>query len=156
MSEEFIKIAVLEQKVTDLKEFILKVDEAIDKISEVNINLTKMIAVHEQRFEAREVVEKNIHEKVDNLYLKMEKDHNNVIEEIKKISSSIEKVETNLNNRLSNVEKDQSRTNIKIAVVIFGALFLGFIIQNSSFFSKMLSNAHLTNKQESAIVEKPR
>lgn len=156
MSEDFIKVAVLEQKVKDLKDFVLKVDEAIDKISEVNINLTKMIAVHEQRFGEREVVEKNIYDKINSLYSKMEKDHNNVIDEIKKISSSIDKVETNLNKRLTDVEKDQSKTNIKIAIVIFGALFFGFIIQNSGFFSKILLNGHLTNSQGSAMIEKPR
>lgn len=54
MSEDLIRVAVLEQRVADLKEIVLKVDDAIEKISQVNINLTKMIAVHEEKFEVRE------------------------------------------------------------------------------------------------------
>ena len=46
MSEESVKIAVLEQKLVDLKYIVLKIDDAIEKLSEVNINVGKMLAVH--------------------------------------------------------------------------------------------------------------
>ena len=48
MAEE-IRVAVLEQKLEDLKDIIVKIDDAIEKMSEVNTNVTKMLAVHEQR-----------------------------------------------------------------------------------------------------------
>jgi uncharacterized coiled-coil protein SlyX len=48
MAEE-IKVAILEQKLEDLKDIIVKIDDAIEKLSEVNSNVTKMLAVHEQR-----------------------------------------------------------------------------------------------------------
>ena len=47
MAEE-IRVAVLEQKLEDLKDIIVKIDDAIEKLSEVNSNVTKMLAVHEQ------------------------------------------------------------------------------------------------------------
>jgi seryl-tRNA synthetase len=153
MQEDQIKIAVLQQRVEDLKEFVLKVDDAIEKISQVNINLTKMIAVHEQKLETREVVEKNINQKIDDIYSKMQKDHENVLDEIKKLNVTLEKVESNLDDRLVKVENNQANINIKLATIVAGAVLIGFIIQNNSFFVKVLSNDHLTNPTPSARVD---
>lgn len=153
MPEDQIKIAVLEQRVEDLKEFVLKVDDAIEKISQVNVNLTKMIAVHEQKLETREIVEKNINQKIDNIYSKMQKDHENVLEEIKKVNATLEKVESNLDDRLVKVENTQANINIKLATIVAGAVLIGFIIQNNSFFVKVLSNDHLTNPEAPARVD---
>lgn len=47
--EEQVKVAVLTQKVDDLKGVLIRLDDAIEKISEVNSNVSKILAVHEQR-----------------------------------------------------------------------------------------------------------
>ena len=39
MAEE-IKVAILEQKLEDLKDIIVKIDDAIEKMSEVNSNVS--------------------------------------------------------------------------------------------------------------------
>ena len=49
MAEESVKIAVLEQKLTDFAGIVQKLDNAIEKISEVNANLMRMLAVHEEK-----------------------------------------------------------------------------------------------------------
>lgn len=154
MQEDQIKIAVLEQRVEDLKEFVLKVDDAIEKISQVNVNLTKMIAVHEQRLETHQQADDNINKKIDNIYLKMEKDHENVLNEIKKINQFFTSAETRLNNRIKKIETKQNKLNIRIGVFIGSILVISFIIQNSQFFGKMLSDPPLTNQESSAKVEK--
>lgn len=154
MQEDQIKIAVLEQRVEDLKEFVLKVDDAIEKISQVNVNLTKMIAVHEQRLETHQQADDNINKKIDNIYLKMEKDHENVLNEIKKINQFFTSAETRLNNRIKKIETKQNKLNIKVGVFIGSILVISFIIQNSQFFGKMLSDPPLTNQESSAKVEK--
>ena len=46
---EDVKVAVLEQKLEDLKDIIVKIDDAIEKLSEVNANVTKMLVVHEEK-----------------------------------------------------------------------------------------------------------
>ena len=46
MAEE-VKVALLEQKLEDLKDIIVKLDDAIEKMSEVNSNVGRMLAVHE-------------------------------------------------------------------------------------------------------------
>lgn len=154
MQEDQIKIAVLEQRVEDLKEFVLKVDDAIEKISQVNVNLTKMIAVHEQKLETHQQADDIVNKKIDNIYLKMEKDHENVLKEIKKINDFFISAETRLNNRIKKIETKQNKLNIRVGIFIGSVLVIGFIIQNSQFFSRMLSPTPLTNQESSAKIEK--
>ena len=49
--EESVKLAVLEQKFADFVNIVNKIDDAIGKLSEVNVNVGKMLAVHEERIE---------------------------------------------------------------------------------------------------------
>jgi hypothetical protein len=92
MSEEIVKIAVLEQKLIDFVNVVSKLDSAIEKISEVNINITKMLAVHEERIEQCN--------KSDNLLIKMigdikhenEKDHKEVTERIDEVEIKVEEI----------------------------------------------------------------
>lgn len=51
MENEAVKLAVLEQKFADFVNIVNKIDDAIDKLSEVSINVSKMLAVHEERIE---------------------------------------------------------------------------------------------------------
>lgn len=67
---------------------------------------------------------------------KMEKDHKNVLNEIHKVNTTLEKVEQNVDKRLTKVEDGQTNINLKLAAVAACALFIGFIIQNSGFLLK--------------------
>ena len=44
-----VEVAVLKQQVLDLKEIVLKLEEAIERINDVNLNVIKMLAAHEER-----------------------------------------------------------------------------------------------------------
>jgi hypothetical protein len=50
MSEE-IKVAVLEQRLIDFGNVLDRLDSTITKFSEVNSNITKMLAVHDEKIE---------------------------------------------------------------------------------------------------------
>lgn len=115
-----VKVAVLEQKVFDLKEIVLKLEEAIEKISDVNSNITKMLAVHDERIHMNEQNNHTLYEKVWELSRKIDTN---------KIDSDT---------KFGNVNKETSSINTKIVVVTAIALFIGFIINNSSFFGRML------------------
>lgn len=88
MTEETnsVKIAILEQRMNDFYNVINKLDSAIEKISEVNTNIIKMLAVHEEKIGHNEKSElllskmndeikadassdrKDINKRVDDLY----------------------------------------------------------------------------------------
>jgi hypothetical protein len=63
MSDEIVKVAVLEQKFADFIGIVNKLDDAIQKLSEVNTNVIKMLAVHDEKIDQCN--------KTDNLFLKM-------------------------------------------------------------------------------------
>ena len=63
MSDEIVKVAVLEQKFADFINIVNKLDDAIQKLSEVNTNVIKMLAVHDEKIDQCN--------KTDNLFLKM-------------------------------------------------------------------------------------
>ena len=89
MSEESIKIAVLEQRLVDLKDIVLKIDDAIEKLSEVNVNVGKMLAVHEQKIAKQETTDEILFAKIDKLRDKMDSDHNKVLSRIQEIEKRI-------------------------------------------------------------------
>ena len=73
-----LKVALLEQKVTDFTAVLSKLDAAIEKLSEVNNNVSRMLAVHEERITKQEQVDTILFDKIDKLRDKMDVDHNNV------------------------------------------------------------------------------
>ena len=46
--EDQVRLAVLDQKLEDLKPVVLRIDAAIEKLSEVNTTVSRMLAVHEE------------------------------------------------------------------------------------------------------------
>jgi hypothetical protein len=85
MQEESVKIAILEQKLIDLKDVVVKIDDAIEKLSEVNINVGKILAVHEQKIAKQESTDEILFTKIDKLRDKMDGDHNTVLSRIQEI-----------------------------------------------------------------------
>ena len=73
-----VKVALIEQKLDDLKPIIVKLDRAIEKLSEVNISVSRMLAVHEERISKQEEIDTILFTKIDKLRDKMDSDHDNV------------------------------------------------------------------------------
>jgi len=79
------EVAVLGQKLEDLKHIVIKIDTAIEKISEVNSSVSKMLAVHEQRITKQEEIDSVLFAKIDKLRDKMDRDHDGVMQRIQLI-----------------------------------------------------------------------
>ena len=116
MSDESVKIAVLEQRLVDLKDIVFKIDDAIEKLSEVNINVGKMLAVHEQKIAKQETTDEILFTKIDKLRDKMDSDHNKV---------------------LSRIQEIEKRIWVGVGIVACLSLF----INQSSLFGKFLTSA---------------
>ena len=87
--EDQVKIALLEQKVEDLKPIILKIDLAIEKLSEVNTTVSRMLAVHEERISKQEEVDTVLFTKIDQLRDKMDRDHELVLQRIRGLEKRV-------------------------------------------------------------------
>lgn len=92
MSEELIKVAVLEQKLMDFSNVVSKIDDAITKLSDVNANITKMLAVHEERIEQCNKSDDLIIKMIDTLKLDNTKEHQEVVGRIEVIEKEVKEV----------------------------------------------------------------
>lgn len=81
MSEE-IKVAILEQKIIDFERLVLKLDDTIMKMSEVNTNVSRMLAVHEERISQQEKTDEILFDKLDKLRDKIDDDNNKLLAKI--------------------------------------------------------------------------
>ena len=83
--DDEVKVAILEQKQEVLEQFVGKLDSAIEKIAEVNTNVSKMLAVHEEKISKQEEIDGILFTKIDELRDKMDVDHNSVLSRIRTI-----------------------------------------------------------------------
>jgi len=88
MAEE-IKVALLEQKIEDVKDIIIKIDNAIEKLSEVNSNVSKMLAVHEERITKQEETDNILFAKIDKLRDKVDRDYDALITRVQAIEKRV-------------------------------------------------------------------
>jgi hypothetical protein len=86
---EDIKVAILEQKLEDLKDIIVKIDDAIEKMSEVNSNVGRMLAVHEQRITKQEEIDNLLFTKIDKLRDKVDRDYDIVVSRVQAIEKRV-------------------------------------------------------------------
>lgn len=89
MSDESIKLAVLEQKLLDFSNIVYKLDDAIQKLSEVNTNITRMLAVHDERIEQCNKSDSILIKMIDEIKKENEDDHQQVIRRIESIEEKV-------------------------------------------------------------------
>ncbi len=114
MEENQVKLAVLEQKIEDLKPIVLRIDAAIEKLSEVNTTVSRMLAVHEERITKQEEVDYILFAKIDKLRDKMDSDHDSVL------------------SRLRGLEK-------RVWMAVGGLAVMTFVFNNNGIVSKILT-----------------
>ena len=84
-----VKVALIEQKLDDLKPIIVKLDRAIEKLSEVNISVSRMLAVHEERISKQEKVDVVLFAKIDKLRDKIDSDHDSVLQRLRGLEKRV-------------------------------------------------------------------
>ena len=89
MEENLVKLAVLEQKIEDLKPIVLRIDAAIEKLSEVNTTVSRMLAVHEEKISKQEEIDTVLFAKIDKLRDKMDRDHDLVLQRIRQLEKRV-------------------------------------------------------------------
>lgn len=117
------KVAILEEKLHTTEQLMQRIESAIEKMSEVSANVTKMLAVHEQKIDSNDKVDDILFAKIDQLSIKMDTDHNIVLD------------------KLQGLEK-----KVWVGIGIFAVITL--IINNSEMLSTILTNTQDTGKME--------
>ena len=83
------KLAVTHQKIEDIKPLVHKMEKAIEKLSELNTSVSRMLAVHEERITKQEEIDTVLFTKIDQLRDKMDVDHNSVLSRIRTIEKKM-------------------------------------------------------------------
>ena len=109
-----VKVAVIEQKIEDLKPIVLRIDAAIEKLSEVNTTVSRMLAVHEERITKQQEIDTVLFTKIDKLRDKMDADHDSVLQ------------------RLRGLEK-------RVWMAVGGLAVLTFLMNNNGITSRILT-----------------
>ena len=126
--EDQVRLAVLDQKLEDLKPVVLRIDAAIEKLSEVNTTVSRMLAVHEERITKQEEIDTVLFAKIDKLRDKMDGDHDIVLQRIRQL---------------------ERRVWMTVGALTVSAL----IVNNSGLFSRILTTPVETGRIESSIIE---
>ena len=84
-----VKVAVLEQKLEDLNSIVLRIDTEIQKLSEVNTTVSRMLAVHEERISKQEETDSILFIKIDKLRDKMDGDHDLVLQRLRALEKRV-------------------------------------------------------------------
>jgi hypothetical protein len=92
MSEEIVKIAVLEQKLIEFGNIVSKIDSAIEKLSEVNTNITKMLAVHDEKIEQCNKSDNLLIKMIDELKDDNSKEHTIVVTRINELEEKVDEI----------------------------------------------------------------
>ena len=80
--EEEVKVAVLEARLENFETLVSRLDSAIEKIAELNNNVSRMLAVHEERISKQEEIDAVLFDKIDKLRDKMDSDHDIVTQRL--------------------------------------------------------------------------
>jgi len=91
MADE-VKLAVLEQKFADFANIVNRLDDAIDKLSEVSSNVVKMLAVHEERIEQAVKTNDILFKLVEERKKENEKHYERTCERIEELEIKVEEV----------------------------------------------------------------
>jgi DNA repair exonuclease SbcCD ATPase subunit len=94
-----LKIGLLEKDVQLSSQLVEKLSESIDKIQEMNLNLIKMITLHEQRHDQHEKVENELKEDIKEI-------HSRISTQSKQLNDRIDQLEQHVTSRLDALRHD--------------------------------------------------
>ena len=86
------KIAVLEERLSSYEVVMKKIDEAIQIMGKTSQNISKMLAVHDERIEQCHKADDYIARLIEELKLENKDSHEVVVERIEKVENKLEEV----------------------------------------------------------------
>jgi chromosome segregation ATPase len=133
-----LEVGLLKKDIEQTDRLCDKLSESIEKIQEVNVNIMRMITLHEQRHEQHEKAEQDLKEDIKELHSRittvsremndrMDQLERHISERIDLLRSDLAKHEKNDPNRLSNTLKEIDKYKW---MIVGGAIALGWVIEH--------------------------
>jgi len=126
------KIAVLEERLTSYEVMMKKIDEAIQIMGQTSQNISKMLAVHEEKLDNTNKTDEVIFSRIRVMEDKNTEEHGRVIERF-------ESLEKKIDNRIESVDKKVDDVT-KFRWLVVGALVIvSFAFSQSSMVVDVLT-----------------
>jgi len=139
------KVAVLEQKVNTYEQMMYKIEDAIHAISETNQNISKMLAVHDERLE--QVM------RSDEVIIKMLAEQKKSLEaEDVDLSDRIDELEVKINDKLKSINENLEEVSKIKWMTVGSAVVLAVVVTAfSSLVSGFWTPSEIQTHRESRI-----
>ncbi len=126
------KIAVLEERLTSYEVMMKKIDEAIQIMGKTSQNISKMLAVHEEKLDNTHKNDEVLFERIRSMEIKNTDEHGKVIERF-------ESLEEKIDNRIESLDKKVDEIT-KFRWLLAGALVIvSFAVSQSSMVVDILT-----------------
>jgi len=99
------KIAVLEERLTSYEVMMKKIDEAIQIMGKTSQNISKMLAVHEEKLENSGKNDELIIDRIKTIEVKNTEEHGRVIERFESLEEKIDERIINLDKKVDEITK---------------------------------------------------
>jgi chromosome segregation ATPase len=127
------KIAVLEERLSSYEVMMKKIDEAIQIMGKTSQNISKMLAVHEEKLENSGKSDELIVDRIKTIEIKNTEEHNRVIERF-------ESLEEKIDDRIELLDKKVDEVT-KFRWLLAGALIIiSFAISQSNTVVDVLTS----------------
>lgn len=84
------RVSVIESRLETHEKYFTKLDESIEKLSEVSLSIKEMLIKHEGKLEERTLEEDALYEKIEELKQESHREHNELTERINSIEKKVE------------------------------------------------------------------
>jgi chromosome segregation ATPase len=126
------KIAVLEERLTSYEVMMKKIDEAIQIMGTTSQNISKMLAVHEEKLENNNKNDELLIDRIKTIEVKNTEEHSRVIERF-------ESLEKKIDGRIESVDKKVDDVT-KFRWLVVGALvIISFVFSQSGMVVDILT-----------------
>jgi len=86
------RVSVIESRLETHEKYFTKLDESIEKLSEVSLSIKEMLIKHESKLEERALEEDALYEKIEELKQESHKEHNELADRINSIEKKVEEL----------------------------------------------------------------
>ena len=118
------KVAVLEEKLSIYEQMMNKIENAIDAISETNQNISRMLAVHDQRLEQAVRSDEVIMKMISDIKTTMEAEDTDLSDRIDEVLDKTQEIVGNINTKIEELRRIKWMT---IGMGVFAALLVSSV-----------------------------
>jgi len=86
------RVSVIESKLETHEKYFIKIEESIEKLSDVSLSIKEMLIKHESKLEERVVEEEALYEKLDEMKAESHKEHQELNNRIEKVEFRVEEL----------------------------------------------------------------